>query len=194
MAGIRPPDNAAPAVLSESTEGANVHHLFSVRNMFTDQSVFFYITQPKDKKHQSRPAIDLTQRPRRRGVAFIDQMTDDAKVAARLLAHAVMCEEAAAISWNEEISIELAKLARDCRKAAAEILRARADGPTDPGDPLPSAPNQNAARNVTVRLDNEAVVNDWKTHSASRGDLAGTSGSHGGEHEIISGTRRRSLH
>jgi hypothetical protein len=58
MAGIRPPDNAAPAVLSESTEGANVHYLFSVRNMFTDQSVFFYITQPKDKN--INPGLRLT--------------------------------------------------------------------------------------------------------------------------------------
>jgi hypothetical protein len=34
MAGNRPPDNAAPAASPESTDKTNVHHLFSVRNMF----------------------------------------------------------------------------------------------------------------------------------------------------------------
>ncbi len=54
-------------------------------------------------------------------------MSDDAKIAARLLAHALMCEKAAATSWNEEIAIELEKLAHDCRKAAAEVSRVRED-------------------------------------------------------------------
>lgn len=46
-------------------------------------------------------------------------MTDHLKIAERLLAHATMCQQAASLSWDEAIAIELEKLAEDCRKAAA---------------------------------------------------------------------------
>ena len=41
------------------------------------------------------------------------------KMAERLLAHATMCQEAASLSWDEAIAVELEKLAEDCRQAAA---------------------------------------------------------------------------
>jgi hypothetical protein len=49
-------------------------------------------------------------------------MSDDLKpsrMAERLLAHATMCQEAARLSWDEAIAVELEKLADDCRQAAA---------------------------------------------------------------------------
>jgi hypothetical protein len=36
----------------------------------------------------------------------------------RLLAHARLCREIAAASWNEEIARELEQLARECKRAA----------------------------------------------------------------------------
>ncbi|HZP69327.1 MAG TPA: hypothetical protein VFB29_05225 [Pseudolabrys sp.] len=122
-------------------------------------------------------------------------MSDDAKVAARLLTHALMCEEVAATSWNEDIAIELEKLAGDCRKAAAEIIRS-SPGPSGANVSTFSAPaisNRNAAGRVTVRALDKAVIDDWKANLSSRGDLARTSSAHGGEHEIVSGARRRNL-
>jgi hypothetical protein len=40
-------------------------------------------------------------------------------MAERLLAHASMCKQAASLSWDEAIAVELEKLADDCRRAAA---------------------------------------------------------------------------
>ena len=39
-------------------------------------------------------------------------------MADRLLAHATMCQQAASLSWDEAIAVELEKLAEDCRLAA----------------------------------------------------------------------------
>ena len=121
-------------------------------------------------------------------------MSDNAKVAARLLAHAQMCEEAAAISWNEDISVELQKLAHECRKAAAELLRSRADDAMVSHDSALTMSNQDPARNDIVGVNDMAVTNGWKTNPPSRRDLAGTAAPHGGEHEIVPGARRRSVH
>jgi hypothetical protein len=41
------------------------------------------------------------------------------KVTERLLAHARLCRQLAAASWNEEIAGELEQLASDCKRAAA---------------------------------------------------------------------------
>ncbi len=40
------------------------------------------------------------------------------KITERLLAHARLCRQIAAASWNEEIARELEQLARDCKRAA----------------------------------------------------------------------------
>jgi hypothetical protein len=41
------------------------------------------------------------------------------RMAECLRAHATMCQEAASLSWDEAIAVELEKLANDCRQAAA---------------------------------------------------------------------------
>lgn len=40
------------------------------------------------------------------------------KITERLLAHARLCRQIAAASWNEEMARELEQLARDCKRAA----------------------------------------------------------------------------
>jgi hypothetical protein len=40
------------------------------------------------------------------------------KISERLLAHARICRQIAAVSWNEEIARELEQLAGDCKRAA----------------------------------------------------------------------------
>jgi hypothetical protein len=45
-------------------------------------------------------------------------MSDTSKIAERLLTHAAMCRQAASLCWNEEIAVELERLADDCRQAA----------------------------------------------------------------------------
>jgi hypothetical protein len=53
------------------------------------------------------------------GCGHMLPMCNQSKIAERLLAHATMCEEAASLCWDERVAIELEKLARDCRQAAA---------------------------------------------------------------------------
>jgi hypothetical protein len=61
----------------------------------------------------------------------MSDQSQNSKMADRLLAHATMCQQAASLSWDEAIAVELEKLAEDCRLAAAacepELSRA---GPT----------------------------------------------------------------
>jgi hypothetical protein len=105
MAGIRPPDNAAPAAPPESTEGQHCT-LF----VLSSQYVLF------------SALVDLSQCRRFQVVVPISPMSDQSnrsRMAERLLAHATMCQQAASLSWDEAIALELEKLAEDCRQAAA---------------------------------------------------------------------------
>jgi hypothetical protein len=45
-------------------------------------------------------------------------MSVRSKIAERLLAHASMCQQAASLSWDETIAVELEQLAEECRQAA----------------------------------------------------------------------------
>jgi hypothetical protein len=50
-------------------------------------------------------------------------MFERSKIAERLWAQAVMCDEAASLYANESFAIELERLAEHCREAAFAILR-----------------------------------------------------------------------
>jgi hypothetical protein len=45
------------------------------------------------------------------------------QIAERLWAHAVMCDEAASLYFNERVAGDLERLAENCREAAFTILR-----------------------------------------------------------------------
>ncbi len=45
-------------------------------------------------------------------------MSVRSKIAERLLAHASMCQQAASLSGDEAIAVELEQLAEECRQAA----------------------------------------------------------------------------
>ena len=52
-------------------------------------------------------------------------MIDRRKLTERLLAHATMCQEAASLSWDEEVAVELEKLAEECFTAARELAETK---------------------------------------------------------------------
>jgi hypothetical protein len=52
------------------------------------------------------------------GCSHMLPMSDISKMAERLLMQATICRHAASLCWNEEIAIELERLADDCRQAA----------------------------------------------------------------------------
>jgi hypothetical protein len=56
-------------------------------------------------------------------------MSDTSKMAERLLTHATMCQHAASLCWNEEIAVELERLADDCRQAALACQPELVDAP-----------------------------------------------------------------
>jgi hypothetical protein len=104
MAGIRPPDNAAPAAPPESTEDKHCT-LF----VLSSQYVLFplWLIYRNDADVRLCPYAPMSDFPK------------PSRMAERLLAHATMCQEAARLSWDEAIAFELEKLADDCRQAAA---------------------------------------------------------------------------
>ena len=53
------------------------------------------------------------------GCGPLPPMSEQSKLAERLLVHAAMCEKAASLSWDEVMAFELEKLAEGCREAAA---------------------------------------------------------------------------
>ena len=50
-------------------------------------------------------------------------MFERSKIAERLWAQAVMCEEAARLYSSEQIAADLARLAQDCREVAFAVMR-----------------------------------------------------------------------
>ena len=48
-------------------------------------------------------------------------MSNSAKIAERLLAHARLCRHIAEQTWSEETAHKLDRLANDCVRAAAEL-------------------------------------------------------------------------
>ena len=70
-------------------------------------------------------------------IALWPHVSNSAKIAERLLAHARLCRQIAGASWNEDTAEELERLAAECTRAAAEIApvdRLRGAACTDRSD------------------------------------------------------------
>jgi hypothetical protein len=56
-----------------------------------------------------------------------DIVSNAAKIAERLMAHARLCQQIAEQTWSEDAARKLDQLADDCRRAAAELAPGTVD-------------------------------------------------------------------